>query len=662
MFRFDRLTSKLLLAIILWLTGALFFVSLTLNLTWGVEDRGVAINEAGSLRKQTYLMVIYSQSAQAQALQQELALFERKLSALEFLQNRSFFWSLSDSHSSQLDLVKEEFQVIRALLLAGPTAPSATLPTPSATQSTPSATQNTPNTTHSTPSAASETSVHLLNHAQLFIEHIDDLVKSIELENTRSIKLVQLAQLLLIVMVLVSAFISLALLNRLVIRPLLTLKQGIQEITAGNLSLRLHFKTRDEFSQISEGFNQMASSLQDFYQHLEEKVEQKTLDLARTNEELSVLYQVTSLLHQGSANEEALTVFLEKVVSLAHAQAGSVRLLDEQGKRMDLAASVNLPESLIENEACVSALDCLCGPSYQHAPQDFEHNKIIFPLKLEGAEDKVIACKQHGFNYILIYPIELRDQEFGLLTFYFEQDENQLQDELPLIKLLCSQLAVAIENERLALKEQQLAVLEERNIMAQGLHDSIAQSLSFLNIQLQLLKQALDKGEQVKVEKRLEFLNLGIQQCYDDVRELLNNFRFKLTKGSFESVLKSVTDRFKIQCSTDVDFNYASNGPDLSPIQQLQLVFIVQEALSNVRKHAQANRVKVEFKNTDEIYLCIQDDGVGFDINEDKEHVGHHIGLSIMRERAARIGGKINIHSAINQGTTIEVIVGPNQR
>ena len=83
MFRFNRLTSKLLFAIVLWLAGALFFVTLTLNLTWGVEDRGVAINEAGSLRKQTYLMVIYFQSAQHQDLEDELALFETKLANLD---------------------------------------------------------------------------------------------------------------------------------------------------------------------------------------------------------------------------------------------------------------------------------------------------------------------------------------------------------------------------------------------------------------------------------------------------------------------------------------------------------------------------------------------------------------------------------------------------
>lgn len=630
MLRFNRLTSKLLFAIVLWLTGALFFVSLTLNLTWGVEDRGVAINEAGSLRKQTYLIVIYAQSGQQEALQKELNLFERKLANLDNLSNRLFFWELADSHSAQLDVVKQEFTVFKSMFGSGGKAKS--------------------------------NINYTLGYTQQFIQQIDTLVKSIELENTRSIKFVQLAQLLLLVMVVVSAFISIILLNRLVIRPLLRLKEGIQEISAGNLSLRLHFKTHDEFAQISEGFNQMASSLQDFYQHLEEKVEQKTLDLARTNEELSVLYQVTSIFHQGNANSEALTQFLEKVVGLMQAQAGSVRLLDEQAKRMDLVANVNLPEALINNEACTNIHDCLCGPSFQYADNTCAGNKIIFPLKLERNKEQAIACKQQGFNHIQIYPIQLRDQEFGLLTFYFEKEEAQQQSESQLIRLLCTQLAVAIENERLALKEKQFAVLEERNIMAQGLHDSIAQSLSFLNIQLQLLKQALDKAEKDKVDSHLAFLDLGVQQCYDDVRELLNNFRFKLSKGTFEDALQTVADRFKAQNVAQVDFSYLSNGPDLSPLQQLQLIFIVQEALSNIRKHAKASQVRIDFKNTDAIYLCIQDNGVGFDVNDDKEHQGHHIGLSIMRERVARINGKLNICSDFDQGTTIEVIIEPNQR
>ena len=158
----------------------------------------------------------------------------------------------------------------------------------------------------------------------------------------------------------------------------------------------------------------------------------------------------------------------------------------------------------------------------------------------------------------------------------------------------------------------------------------------------------------------MAFLNTGVQQCYDDVRELLSNFRLKMALASFQEILNSVIERFKMQTPIDVKLQYASAGQDLSPQQQLQLVFIVQEALSNIRKHAKASQVLIDFSHqNDHINLLIRDNGVGFDTAVNKEHHGHHIGLSIMQERIAQIQGDIAIESAPNHGTSIHVSIHP---
>ncbi|MBP9539395.1 MAG: HAMP domain-containing protein [Vitreoscilla sp.] len=613
----NSLPRKLMLAISVWLLGALFCVGITLNITWRLEDRGIAINEAGSLRKQSYLMLAMVQAQQTQTLPQEISVFEKKLANLADLKKRPLI--LGTQNLQPLQAVQNGFTPFKNKILAA--------------------------------AQTSQTSPQLLTDTRTFIASIDNLVKSIETENTHSIKIMRMAQGILMLMAIVSAMLSVLLLNRLVIRPLSKLNQGIQKISDGHLDTRVHIPTHDEFNQVSEGFNHMVQRLQDAYQHLEDKVKQKTVDLARTNQELSTLYEMTAFLHKAPSNKDTMTVFLQKVMQLTGAPSGSIRLLNQEGEHMDMTAHINVPPALLANADCTDAHACLCGDAL------FEPDFVIYPME---SADPQLLCHKLQLDHLTVYQIQLREQTLGLLTLYYDRNQTDPHQELPIITLLCSQLAVSIENNRLSLRETQFAVVEERNIMAQGLHDSIAQSLSFLNLQLQMLETALAKNNGSKIAQHMAFLNTGVQQCYDDVRELLSNFRLKMALASFQEILNSVIERFKMQTPIDVKLQYASAGQDLSPQQQLQLVFIVQEALSNIRKHAKASQVLIDFSHQkDHINLLIRDNGVGFDTAVNKEHHGHHIGLSIMQERIAQIQGDIAIESAPNHGTSIHVSIHP---
>ena len=608
-FKLNTLSHKLFLAIVLWLIGALFFVGLTLNITWKLEDRGVAINEAGSLRKQVFYLVILTQSHQETLLNHEIKVFEEKIKYLSLLNKTQ--------NIEQLKHIQQEFEKLKPQFIE----------------------------------AQYNSEIHrkLIRETPVFIEIINQLVKSIESQNTHNIYIMRLAQILLMFMAFVSALLSLYLLNRLVIRPLSLINQGLQQVTQGELNVRLNLKTNDEFHQVSDGFNQMANSLENLYQHLEDKVQQKTQDLERTNHELATLYGITDNLHKMPYNDQTLDMFLQKMMSISFAKAGSIRLLNQQGLQMWTAHHINLPQELLQNEACNQTQACLCGKTLCHSDTE---------INLQIKENHEFLCKKFGLNHLMIYKIRLREQTLGLLTLYFDDHASEAISNQSLIQLLCGQLATTIENNRLILKEKQLAVLEERNMISQGLHDSIAQSLSFMNLQLQMLNQAIQKQDQTKVSQHLEFLNTGIKQCYDDVRELLNNFRLKLTQQSFEDVLLSIIDRFKNQTQIEIKLNYQSTGVDLTPQQHIQFIFILQEALSNIRKHAQATYVTIHFKNNvEKIYLCIQDNGIGFDYTSKKADQGHHIGLAIMQERIQQVHGLFQIESIINQGTRIEVSI-----
>ena len=120
-------------------------------------------------------------------------------------------------------------------------------------------------------------------------------------------------------------------------------------------------------------------------------------------------------------------------------------------------------------------------------------------------DESVTNCKKAGFHHLQVFKICYSGQELGMMTLYFEQDcaPNTVSNDL--LDALCNQLGLVLTNIRLADESRQLAVLQERNLMAQGLHDSIAQTLTFLNLQAQMLESALSEGKQDQVTENLQF-------------------------------------------------------------------------------------------------------------------------------------------------------------
>ena len=200
-----------------------------------------------------------------------------------------------------------------------------------------------------------------------------------------------------------------------------------------------------------------------------------------------------------------------------------------------------------------------------------------------------------------------------------------------------------------------MAVLEERNLMAQGLHDSIAQSLSFLNMQSQLLEKSIINDNLPMRDKALGFIKEGIQESYDDIRELLLNFRVNMNPESFSEAIRALIERFKHQTGITVHYDFLEFGREFPPETQLQIIFIMQEALSNIRKHANATEVEITIEQRqNQFTLLIKDNGIGFDDHtlSQKEENGH-IGTLIMKERAHKANGVLTLTSEPNKGTSV---------
>ncbi|MDP3744328.1 MAG: type IV pili methyl-accepting chemotaxis transducer N-terminal domain-containing protein [Methylotenera sp.] len=253
-------------------------------------------------------------------------------------------------------------------------------------------------------------------------------------------------------------------------------------------------------------------------------------------------------------------------------------------------------------------------------------------------------------------PVHSQD-ELGELASGFNRMADQLQDIYATLEQRVEEKTRSIEakNKELAALDKEMAVSEERNLLAQELHDSIAQSLAFLNIQVQLLQEDLQKDHIAEAMKGLAQIREGVQESYDDVRELLVHFRTRIGSTDLQTAIRSALEKFEGQTGIKTVFKINGNAPELQPEHVLQVMHIVQESLSNVRKHARASQVEVELGCIQRCAIDIRDNGVGFDAAQDAGD--SHVGLHIMRERAHRIGAELSFDSELNKGTHICLIL-----
>ncbi|SCK23595.1 type IV pili methyl-accepting chemotaxis transducer N-terminal domain-containing protein [Vogesella sp. LIG4] len=621
------LSSKLLTLTIAWLLLAMTSIGYTLVLSWKLEGGAAAINDAGSLRMRSYrVAMLVSEGAPLATVQAENQHFSDTLASLRKGDPaRPLFLPDNDEVRLQANEIEQHWrkELLPRLELA------ASQPHQPGSQARPDVSG--------------------------FVDHIDRLVKLIEEDNARNTTLLRFFQMALIAMAIVGSFAMMFLLFLLVIRPLNTLGEGIARLRDGELDARMEVSGNDEFALISTGFNQMASHLQELYATLEQKVEDKTRSVEEKNRHLTALYGTTAFLHESHELEPMCDGFIGRLMELTGADAGSVRLVDVKRGRLELIAQRGLPPEMLEDDHCAPLEGCYCGEA---VPQPFAVIRRFD--RMQHAEEK--HCQRAGYQEISVFHIRYNQGNVGIFTLYFRQVTPLSPQDQFLLETLGSHLGIAIENLRLAARDRQFAVAEERNLMAQGLHDSIAQSLSFLNLQVQMLEAALDGDETEQAQENLGFIRTGVQECYEDVRELLLNFRTRINKEDFADAVRTLLSRFEQQAHVATQLNMQGNGLPLDPQQQLQVIFILQEALSNVRKHAQAQHVIIDIRNEADFVMTISDDGCGFDQQRFEARKSRHVGLSIMQERAARIHGHIAIRPLPAAGTEVSLTLPHTER
>jgi two-component system nitrate/nitrite sensor histidine kinase NarX len=430
-----------------------------------------------------------------------------------------------------------------------------------------------------------------------------------------------------------------------VLNPVARLRRGLAALQAGDLGARVEVETRDEFGQLSAGFNEMAQTLQSLYGDLEQRVQDKTARLEVKRQRLADLYEVSAFVAQATQLDALADGFVRRVRRIARADAAAVRWSNQDNQRYVLLASDNLPAALVAGEHCLDTGSCHCGQ-----PAVASRTRVI---AIRPATPAPLAhCERAGFRELVSVPIKLHDQVLGELDLFYRQCGAPADVDHELLDTLASHLASAMESLRAAALEREAAVAEERGLLARELHDSIAQSLAFLKIQVQLLREALKAGNAQGTARAIAELDEGVRESYADVRELLVHFRTRTNAEDIEPALATTLSKFRHQTGLATELEVEAHGVALDPDVQVQVLHIVQEALSNVRKHAGARHVVVRVRSFPHWRFEVRDDGDGFD--PARPEAGEtHVGLRIMQERAARIGAHVSVQSAPGSGCAV---------
>ncbi len=469
-----------------------------------------------------------------------------------------------------------------------------------------------------------------------FVNNIDYLVSLLEEDaetNVRDLRIYQFFALLLTVLL---ALTGLILVNQRIRLPLQQLLVGAERARRRDFSFRTRYTGKDELGQLGLAFNSMAEDLSHIYNELEHRVQQKTFDLERSNCSLELLYNTVRRLNLASSPHEAYPELLQDIEQLADMHCGAICLSNQDSETAAMLASTLDREicikQLCEKEGCSR---CLHNDDIQHLKLDNNRNIITIPIRDKNQQYGVLLMAPHAGKMIEAWQIQL-------------------------LETIAGHIGITLNSLQQAAENQRLELMEERSVIARELHDSLAQSLTFMKIQVSRLQAELKKPEsESSTENIITELRLGLNSAYRELRELLTTFRLKIDGESFNEALDKTVEEFDERSDTHIRCDNRLPYFNLTPNEEIHVLQLIREALSNIIHHAHAQNAQVllQYHQDGDIQINIQDDGVGID---ERRSQSHHYGLTIMNERSKSIHGRLTIENRLSGGTLVKLIFSPS--
>ncbi len=398
-----------------------------------------------------------------------------------------------------------------------------------------------------------------------------------------------------------------------------------------------------------------------------EPVQQETTALLRGNPDLAVLYSIAGYLNHQVDVREALQEILARVTELLHLQTGWVWLLNEHNTPY-LAASQVLPPYLANHPERMSG-SCLCLDTFLNGTLEGAANiDVLRCSRLKNAE-RDSDPSSLGLRFHASIPIYAGNTPLGVLNVASEDWRELQPQELQLLHIISDQIGLAMQRARLSADSTRaaarLATIEERNRLARDIHDTLAQGLAAITLQL----EAADALAEMRPQRAHEAVQRALSLARANLDEARRSVMDLRAAPLQEHALPEALALLIATSDLNIDYTYTPNFPVVPARIEAGLYRVAQEALTNIQKHAEAKHVQIALRYCDsesceegeEIQLTISDNGRGFDPDAVSQD-GSHLGLLGMSERVKLLGGYLCIQSTPGSGTSIVVSIPFGQR
>ncbi|MEK6663477.1 MAG: histidine kinase [Pseudomonadota bacterium] len=602
------------LVVLAGMGGAAFIAETTLGYA-------SAINHAGSLRMQSYRLSTLAFAARTQPandryrreIDSAIATFEQSLNST-LLTNPAIIAADSKSAATRQAVVLRWNQQLKPMLRALIERP---IPSGQVAPSNLSA---------------------LLEQTNTFVADINLLVKQIEQDTDSRIRFLRTTIGVTLFITLGVVLLTMYVLQTAVLTPLQDLLAFTSQIRRGNLDARTPHVGEDELGRLGHAFNLMAEDLAVLYRSLETRVAEKTADLERSNRSLELLYHSIARLYNGPVEADTYRLLLREIEEVLGLGAGSACLMEggAQGSISVLASTLNSAQGDVAFCSLSSCAECM-------------------------AEDG-LHVRELGDRKVLSIPLRDAERAHGVMQLIIPPGREVEPWKMRLLEALSRHIGTAIGTARRTEHERMLSLLEERSVIARELHDSLAQSLSYMKIQVSRLAGVITRESPSEAASNiLGELREGLNGAYRQLRELLTTFRLRIEGDSLSAVLENTAQEFASRNQIKISLETHLTNCPLSANEEIHVLQIVREALANVVHHAQAHHAKVALcaEADGMVSVSIEDDGVGID---NAHAQTHHYGMAIMEERARGLGGRLEVMTRPEGGTRIEVRFVPHSR
>jgi len=421
--------------------------------------------------------------------------------------------------------------------------------------------------------------------------------------------------------------------NRWITAPLLRLSNAARLIAEGRLETRVPVPGRDEIGHLSHTFNVMAERLQTHELGLRASEAQ----LRHKMSQIQALYRIGDEISGLTGLDDILRWVVNQTRELLSADVAALCLVSPDGDRLIARVRSGRTESFAAADQTIP----LNSPDGGRVEPCTAALDLFSPGQIQAS---------------LATPVRRGSTVIGSLVVATATHRQFSPDDREVAAGFATQAAIAIENARMHQETQDLAALEERRRLAREIHDGLAQTLALLHLKLAQFHTCLPlAGPGETATSALKELSTLAESAYEEARQSIVNLRTRVSRSlGFIPTLAKYLHEFSAQQAIPMEFEAPKDSPiPLSPAAETQIMRIIQEALTNIRKHAAASRARVQIRCQDGILrLCIEDDGRGWDLAATPSQPSH-IGLDSMRERAEMLGGRLHIDTAPGRGTRI---------